>query len=956
MPIINLSGGVTTFLGYYTDLTALQTAHPTAEPGDWAIVDGDPAAVYVWDPTPGPGAWSNAGAAGSIVSVFGRTTPNIVAEAGDYSADLVSDPNTYTNISPTTAFVHDALIALDATSHTHANKANLDTINQNMATTDDVTFASLNLTQALGTPVSELESDYITLTESTSGRTVTLGHISDTSSPSTGYPVMRVSGDEFNIYTNDTDATLQMTGLNVAVGGNLSMGLENANDATTTFTIWANDGVGTPSSVQHTLSRVNDLYRVIGGAYSELHSAPQFVITDAINLTGIPSGYKFYVDADSAGQVVGFSSDAAAGILLNGLVDNSSEVINIGSRLAAWGSGTKYEAIVLGQDDLHLMGINEVHIQENTLVVQLTENRVGINTATPETDLEVVGNALINTGDLEVRAATPQIMWNETDAPVDNRKWITQVAGQTMTTGLLNDAEVALAALLELTTTTYTISPNLTLQGTLQFGAGQAVDTIETAITDDDTHIPTSGAVVDYLSTTGYVLKTGTPVDNQVAVFTNANTIEGSANFTWNGTVLDVNGTVQADTITEHTASAGVTVTSAFVVAIGGNTIINVQEAATKESITINNGAVTINDGFADLNFAIRKNTAGSAYIYDSGLDTHTFSGAMTIGTTVTLAAGATVDNIETAITDDDTHLPTSGAVVDYVASELSSYTTTYTALTDTPGSITANAIVYGNAGGTALTASSNLVFDGSTLTLTGAADVTGDISVAGYVDGVDLQVQINQVAHGFAVGDVIYSTNGTWAKALADDPDTLGVAVVSSVTDVDNFGYVTFGTIVVTAHGFTPGTYLYLDAVTAGALTETEPLGLTYYSNPIAHVNDSNTITVMPYRPASSIPRNNDIRHVTVTGVSTYNVDDLDESLLVDTNGGDVTINLPQGADYDGFSINVKKITNDANKITVKSASGNVEFVIGTTGHDITVFGHAYKYSSNGTDYFIMP
>jgi hypothetical protein len=49
---------------------------------------------------------------------------------------------------------------------------------------------------------------------------------------------------------------------------------------------------------------------------------------------------------------------------------------------------------------------------------------------------------------------------------------------------------------------------------------------------------------------TGNVSNTGTPLDNQIAVFTNGTTIEGDANFTWNGTTLAVTGAVTVDTIT----------------------------------------------------------------------------------------------------------------------------------------------------------------------------------------------------------------------------------------------------------------------------------------------------------------------------------------------------------------------------------------------------------------------
>ncbi len=47
----------------------------------------------------------------------------------------------------------------------------------------------------------------------------------------------------------------------------------------------------------------------------------------------------------------------------------------------------------------------------------------------------------------------------------------------------------------------------------------------------------------------GTVDTTGTPADSQVAVFTDADTIEGDSNFAWNGTKLTVAGQMAADSV-----------------------------------------------------------------------------------------------------------------------------------------------------------------------------------------------------------------------------------------------------------------------------------------------------------------------------------------------------------------------------------------------------------------------
>ena len=83
-----------------------------------------------------------------------------------------------------------------------------------------------------------------------------------------------------------------------------------------------------------------------------------------------------------------------------------------------------------------------------------------------------------------------------------------------------------------LSTVNFTSSTLTTLTG-LKFAGATTVDTIETALTNDDTHLPTSGAVYDAITTGAGAAISGTPVDNQVAVWTNATTIEGTTNLTF---------------------------------------------------------------------------------------------------------------------------------------------------------------------------------------------------------------------------------------------------------------------------------------------------------------------------------------------------------------------------------------------------------------------------------------
>lgn len=65
-------------LGYYADLTALQTAHPTGTDGDFAIL-GSTDTIWVWDS--GTSAWKDTDTKGQVTSVNGQT--------GDVVLDLL---------------------------------------------------------------------------------------------------------------------------------------------------------------------------------------------------------------------------------------------------------------------------------------------------------------------------------------------------------------------------------------------------------------------------------------------------------------------------------------------------------------------------------------------------------------------------------------------------------------------------------------------------------------------------------------------------------------------------------------------------------------------------------------------------------------------------------------------------------------------------------------------------
>jgi hypothetical protein len=78
------------FKGKYTSLSALQTAYPTANDGDYGIVDtgaGVNAKEYIWDAQDG---WVLSSATGGVTS-FNSRTGTVTSQNGDYTTDQVTE-------------------------------------------------------------------------------------------------------------------------------------------------------------------------------------------------------------------------------------------------------------------------------------------------------------------------------------------------------------------------------------------------------------------------------------------------------------------------------------------------------------------------------------------------------------------------------------------------------------------------------------------------------------------------------------------------------------------------------------------------------------------------------------------------------------------------------------------------------------------------------------------------
>jgi len=106
----------------------------------------------------------------------------------------------------------------------------------------------------------------------------------------------------------------------------------------------------------------------------------------------------------------------------------------------------------------------------------------------------------------------------------------------------------------------------------------------------------------------------------------------------------------------------------------------------------------------------------------------------------------------------------------------------------------------------------------------------------------------VNQTAHGLAILNVIRHNGSVWVKALANNDSTLSDPPTIVVMVSSNY-FVAVSTpcqLVAPSHGLNIGSFYYLSAVTAGATTSTPPTR----SNPIFKVIDSNTISIVSYRP----------------------------------------------------------------------------------------------------------
>lgn len=90
-------GGDSHNLGWYATQSALETAHPTAEDGDWAIV-GSTDTVWVWDSD--TNAWKDTDQKGQVTSVNGQTGVVVLTASEVGAATTVQGAKADTAVQP----------------------------------------------------------------------------------------------------------------------------------------------------------------------------------------------------------------------------------------------------------------------------------------------------------------------------------------------------------------------------------------------------------------------------------------------------------------------------------------------------------------------------------------------------------------------------------------------------------------------------------------------------------------------------------------------------------------------------------------------------------------------------------------------------------------------------------------------------------------------------------------
>lgn len=198
------------------------------------------------------------------------------------------------------------------------------------------------------------------------------------------------------------------------------------------------------------------------------------------------------------------------------------------------------------------------------------------------------------------------------------------------------------------------------------------------------------------------------------------------------------------------------------------------------------------------------------------------------------------------------------------------------------------------------------------------------------------LENNINQVAHGFSVKQIIRHNGGIYTLATADNvSDAEALGIVTVVTDANNFTLVTSG-YVTGLSGLVMDTQYFLDPSIPGALTATEPTSSGQVSKPLFFAISFSEGYFINYR--------GELLTSPVTAITSINADTTAAQLLtVGTSGTDFAISNP-GSGSHVFNLPTASAVNRGalssadwslfnSKGTVTSVSGTTNRITSTGG-----------------------
>lgn len=114
---------------------------------------------------------------------------------------------------------------------------------------------------------------------------------------------------------------------------------------------------------------------------------------------------------------------------------------------------------------------------------------------------------------------------------------------------------------------------------------------------------------------------------------------------------------------------------------------------------------------------------------------------------------------------------------------------------------------------------------------------------------GERIEKEILQINHGFAVGDVLSTSGGTYIKALAqqEEPEALGIVTVTGGSDVFTLTYAGYTEAInlmsdVNGNPLSGDTIYYLSDTLEGKLTSVEPVSVDDVRKPMIYIIESGT------------------------------------------------------------------------------------------------------------------